>query len=354
MASAGSSRTMAPSSAEIRSPASAGRPGDRRWCGHAFGLALEADFHLRGVLEEAVDGPDHLGYGPARACSLGLVRAEALDAQWPDGESFVLRDLRDRSERRLLTIEEHPEAGYLLDAVGYGRYVVAHHGERILCAPGHLPEWEWQAFVIGQVLPLAAVLQGLEAVHGSAIALGDHVIGMVADSHGGKSSLAINLIRRGAAFVADDVLALERADERIIVHPGPTLASVRHAEAAAIGPAALLGLGEIVGRDERELRVAVRREPRTLGLAALYFIERSEDEPDRAVRQREPEPQLLLRNTFNGFVRTPARLVRQLDLYAHLARTVPTFGAIVSPAVDAHELAGCIEAHALALIGAAS
>ncbi len=354
MASAGSSRTTAPSSAEVGSPASARRPEVRLWSGHAFGLALEADFHIRGVLEEDVDRPDHLSDEPARPCSLTLVCAEALEAEWPHGEAFVLRDLRDRSERRLLTIEEHPEAGYRLDAPGYGRYLVARHGERILCAPGHLSEWEWQAFVIGQVLPLAAVLQGLEAVHGSAIALGDHVIGMVADSHGGKSSLAINLIRRGAAFVADDVLALERAGERIIVHPGPTLASVRHAEAAAIGPAALLRLGTVVGRDERELRVAMRREPRTLGLAALYFIERSEDKPDSAVREREPDPQLLLGNTFNGFVRTPARLVRQLDLYAHLARTVPTFGAIVSPAVDAHELAGCIQAHASALIEAAS
>jgi hypothetical protein len=231
---------------------------------------------------------------------------------------------------------------------------VARHGERILCAPSELAEWEWQAFVIGQVLPLAAVLQGLETVHGSAVVLGDHVIGLIADSHGGKSSLAINLIRRGAAFVADDVLALERADERILVHPGPTLASVRHAEAAAVGPAALGRLGTVVGRDEHELRMVMEREPRALDLAALYFIQRSEDEPASAVRELEPDPQLLLGNTFNGFVRAPARLTRQLDLYAQLARTVPTFGAIVSPAMDAYGLAGCIQAHALSVIEAAS
>jgi len=148
------------------------------------------------------------------------------------------------------------------------------------------------------------------------------------------------------------VLALERAGERILVHPGPTLASVRHAEAAAIGPAALGRLGTVVGRDEQELLVAMEREPQTLGLAALYFIQRSEDEPDSAVRELEPDPQLLLGNTFNGFVRTPARLIFQLDLYAQLARTVPTFGAIVSPAVDAYGLAGGIQAHASSVVEA--
>jgi hypothetical protein len=341
-----------PSKIEVDSPASAVTPDEGRWRGVAFGLQLEANFHARGVLEKDGDGPDRLPDGPARACSLALVCAEALEAEWPREEALVLRDLRDRSERRLLTIEEHPEAGYRLDAPGYGRYLVARHGRRVLCAPSDLPDWEWQAFMIGQVLPLAAVLQGLEPVHGSAVALGDHVIGLVADSHGGKSSLAVNLIRRGGVFVADDVLALERADGRILVHPGPTLASVRHAEATAIGPAALARLGTVVGHDEHELRVAMKREPRTLGLAALYFIQRSEHEPDSPVREIEPDPRLLLGNTFNGFVRTPARLVRQLDLYAQLARTVPTFGAIVSPAMDAYGLAGGIQAHASSLIEA--
>lgn len=343
---------MPRSKAEARSPASVVTRGERRWRGVAFGLALEADFHAWGVLEDDGAGPDRLPDWPARACSLTLVCAEALEAEWPHEEALVLRDLRDDSGRRLLTIEEHAQVGYRLDAPGYGRYLVARQGGRILCAPSDLPEWEWQSFVIGQALPLAAVLHGLEVVHGSAVALDDQVIGLVADSHGGKSSLAINLIRRGAALVADDVLALERTGERIVVHPGPTLVSVRHAEAAAIGPAAVERLGTVVGRDQHELRVAMEREPRPLDLAALYFIQRSEDEPDSPVRELEPNPRLLLGNAFNGFVRTSVRLVRQLDLYAHLACAVPTFAAIVSPAVDAYALAGCIQAHASTVIGA--
>lgn len=318
----------------------------------AFGLQLDADFFARGVLEEDADHSACQPQEGARACSLALVDVEALEAHWPHEEALVRCDLHDRSGKRLLTIEEHPEAGYQFDAPAYGRYLVTPDGGRILCAPADGPDWEWQAFLIGQVLPLAAVMHGREAVHASAVALDDHVIGLVAQSRGGKSSLAINLVRHGAGFVADDVLALDRAGERIVVHPGPTIASVRHAEADALGATALQQLGTVVGRDEHELRVVLEGEPRALGLAALYFIERSDEVPNGDIRELEPDPRLLLGHTFNSLVRTPARLVGQLDLYSQLARTVPTFAATVSPGLSAYRLAGSIHAHALRLIGA--
>ncbi len=346
---------MAPGKAEARSQPPASRlRGEQRWRGVAFGLQLDADFFARGLLEEDADRSPCRPQDQARACSLALVSTHELEADWPHEEALVRCDLHDRSGRRLMTIEEHPEAGYQFDAPAYGRYLIARDGGHIMCAPADELDWEWQAFLIGQVLPVALVLHGREAMHASAVALGDHVIGLVAESRGGKSSLAINLVRHGAAFVADDVLALERAGERIVVHPGPTLASVRHAEADALGPTPLQHLGTVVGRDQHELRVALQGEPRTLGLAALYFIERSEEVPDGAIRELQPDPRLLLGHTFDNLVRTPARLVGQLDLYSQLARTVPTFAATVSPDLDAYGLAGSIHAHALRVIGAAA
>jgi len=336
-------------------PAPASRPrGERRWRGGAFGLQLEADFFAAGLLEEDADRPAGHPRESGRACSLALVCADELEAHWPLEQARVLCDLHDRAGRRLLTIEEHPEGGYQFDAPAYGRYVVARDGGRILCVPGDQPDWEWQAFLIGQVLPLAAVLHGRVAMHASAVSLGDHVIGLVAESRGGKSSLAINLIRHGAAFVADDVVALERAGERILVHPGPRLASVRHAEADALGPTALQHLGALVGRDEHEQRVTLQGEPRTLRLAALYFIERSEEVSHGAIRELEPGPSLLLGHTFSNLVRTPALRVGQLDVFSQIARTVPTFTATVSPDSNAYSLAGSIHEHALRVIGGAA
>lgn len=340
---------------EAEAVASAGAGGGVRCRGQAFGLHLDAGFPVRGLLErQPPAAPDARRGEDARRSSLDLASRAVLDATWPQDEADLLRDLRGRDNRPLLTIEQHEEAGFRLHAPEYGRYQLARDGSRILCAPSDVPPWQWQAFLIGQILPLAAVLHGLEAVHGSAVAFGEQAVGLVGNSHGGKSSLAINLVRRGAAFVADDVLALESDGRRILVHAGPALASVRHAEARAVGPAALERLGPVVGRDDQELRIAMQRKPQARALAALYFVERSDAEPTRAVEELAPDPRLLLGSTFNGFVRTPARLVGQLDLYARLARTVPTFRAIISPGVDAYGLAGSIRAHALGLLGGAA
>lgn len=315
-----------------------------RWHGQAFGLGLDGAFPARGPFEGHASGH-------ARKTSLELVSAQALEDAWSREDAQVLSDLQDAEGRRLLAIQEHPDLGYWLDAPAYGRYLLSRDGSLLLCSPTKIARWEWQAFLIGQVLPLAAVLHGLEVVHASAVALAEHAIALVADSHGGKSSLAVNLALRGASFVTDDVLALERRGERIVAHPGAAITSVRHAEARAIGSTGLKRLGTVLGRNEHELRVAVEREQRALPLGAIYFIGRRDQPADSLVEALSPpDPRLLLGSAFNGFVRTAHRLVNQLDLYAQTARTVPIFRATISPGVDARTLAGSIEAHALNVI----
>ncbi len=320
-------------------------PGDGdRWHGQAFGLDLEGGFPAGRLFEGD-------STALARRTSVEVVSAPMLEEAWSREDAHLLRDLRDGEDRGLLAIEEHPELGYRLDAPAYGRYVLSRDGSLVLCDPNQIAHWEWQAFLIGQVLPLAAVLHGLEAVHASAVGLAEHAVALVADSHGGKSSLAVNLALRGASFVTDDVLALERRGQRIVAHPGAAITSVRHAEASALGQTALERLGTVVGQDEHELRMAVEREQRVLPLGAIYFIVRRDQPGEPLVEEvSAPDPRLLLGSTFNGFVRATERLVNQLDLYAHTARTVPVFRAIISPGVDARTLAGSIEEHALSTI----
>lgn len=297
--------------------------------------------------EASVEPPHEDGGTSGRRSRMRLVSDAALAAAWPPEGTTTLRDIRDRHGRSLMTIEEHAQAGYRLNASHYGQFAVTADGGDVLCAPTPIADWEWQAFLIGQVLPLITVLHGLEAVHGSAVAYGDDAIGLVAHSCGGKSSLAVNLVRRGAAFVADDALAVERSAEGITVHCGPALASVRRTEVNAIGPQGIAELGIVVGENDHELRVAVPLDPRPRNLAALYFLESAEHEPRHAVEAIDLDPQLLLCSSHKAYVRTPARLIGQLDLYAHLARSVPIFRAVVWPGIDAHGLAGVIRDHAL-------
>lgn len=316
--------------------------------GRSYGIRLDADFRAVGVLEQAGSlGSCEDDTAPTRRSRLRLVSAEKLEAVWPAEGTETLRDMRNSEGRSVLTIDEHPRAGYRLDASYYGRFVVSGDGHHVLCAPNPIAEWEWQAFVVGQILPLLAVLQELEAIHGSAVAYGDRAIGLVAHSRGGKSSLAVNLARRGATFAADDVLALERDGTGVTLHPGPALASVRHAEAGAIGSEGLEQIGTVVGRNDHELRVAMSLESRPLDLAALYFIEHADQEPPLTIEKLERDSLLLLTSDYCGYIHTPERLVRQLDLYAHLSRSVPIFRAVVWPGIDAYSLAGLIHEHSL-------
>ncbi len=335
-----------------RPEAAATAPHSSEWTGGAFGIRLQGNFPAAGLLEETV-APTRSPGETARCCDLRLVSSAELDAGWPSGGATLLGEVRDSQDRRILTIEGHPQAGYRLEASYYGRYLVAGDGRRVLCAPTAIAEWSWQAFVIGQILPLLVVLHGMETLHGSAVAYGDEAIGLVAPSHGGKSSLAVNLIRHGAEFAADDVLAFEPAGGSTALHPGPALASVRHAEARAMGPAAVAALGPVRGRNDQELRVAMPTPRRRLRLAALYFLQRAEHEPRQPVTSMQVDPQLLLCSDLCSYLREPTRLTRQLDRYSQLAWTVPTFRAVMWPGIDAHGLAGLIHEHAGRAIGSA-
>lgn len=312
--------------------------------GQAFGLELEGAFRAPGLLEgEAGDGP--------RRTAIELVPARVLEACWPRTEAVRLCELRDTAGSVRLTIDEHPALGYRLHAPAYGRYLLSRDGGVVRCAPSRTAPWRWQSFLVGQLLPAAAVLRGLEILHASAVIVAGRAVVLTGRSQAGKSSVAINLLRRGTPFLADDVVALEPAGSDVLAHPGPALASVRRSEADAIGPQELGRLGPTIGRDEHEVRLRIGRSPAPAPLGVLYDLDRSGQAVETAF---EPvsDPRLLLGNPFSSFIRSPERLTRQLDVYAHVTRTTAIFRVTVPPTVDAATLAGSVHEHALSILEA--
>jgi hypothetical protein len=77
------------------------------------------------------------------------------------------------------------------------------------CAPSDPSEPSWWRVVLDSVLFTVALLQGYEALHAAAIATPDGVIAITAATGGGKSTLLSELLGRGLALMADDVLVLE-------------------------------------------------------------------------------------------------------------------------------------------------
>ena len=134
-----------------------------------------------------------------------------------------------------ITIEAHHEAGYQLAGPRYGRHVISPDGRRLRCIPGDAYVQDWQRFLIGQVLPFAAAVNGLEVLHASAVALRSGALALLGASGAGKTSLALALSRIGAQLLADDVVALESTEGMLLAHPGAPVAGVALAEAGRLG-----------------------------------------------------------------------------------------------------------------------
>lgn len=290
--------------------------------GVAFGLRISGDFQAPGLWTGA-------GTPAMRRASLGIVSRATLERSWSEPESERLLRLSAGRNGPTLLVDAHPERGYLVRARGFGAYLITPGGRRVRLAPGTVERWRWQRLLTAQVLPVAALAQGLDLLHASAVHMRGRVLAFCGAGSAGKTTLAARLVLAGATFVSDDVLALERAGDEVIAHPGPALLNLRE---SGPGPPVFddderVRLGVELGRDEAAARLQVRRRASASPLSAIYLLRRS-SEGGGHVRLERLHPRAtsrLLGAAFGTFIRTPARLTRHLDLSAHLARRVPMF-----------------------------
>ena len=243
-----------------------------------------------------------------------------------------------------MTIAGATAAGYAIRSEGFGSHWIDARGEEMLCAPEATePSWRWQRLLTGQLLPFAAVLQGLEVLHASGVVIGGRALAIVGAPGAGKTTLASHLVLRGAALLTDDVLAIEPAGDEVLAHAGGGVMNVRRS-AETLAAAASGALGELLGSEGGADQVIVPRHRGAAPLAAVCFLRR---DPEADALALEPpgaiEPQLLLGATFNFVIRTPERMERQLDTAARLARSARVAQATVPAATGAEELAPLLE-----------
>ena len=191
-----------------------------------FGLDVCADRALPFLRSTEADPSD-------RKLELSLC-SEGEDVGWSD-RAELISDQRRPDGAINFTIEEHPKLGYRIWGPRYGACLLDSAGDRLLGSPGSGGISAWQRLLIAQALPFAAVLHGLEVLHASAVARNGEAVAFLGRSGSGKTSLALSLCRRGAEFLTDDVLALERVDGELIGHPGAPVAAIETAEADRLG-----------------------------------------------------------------------------------------------------------------------
>lgn len=322
--------------------ASGRHPGAERWVARAFGLRVAGDFPAPGL-----PATDRRGGGEPLT-RVALRSAEEIDASWPRTgvERLLEEDVGGRSAER--TIDHHRRAGYRLYARHFGLARISPSGALVSCAPPDVAPWRWQRFLVGRILPWAALLRGREVFHASAVRVGDKTIAITGPSGAGKTSLALRLVLDGAGFLTDDVLALERAGGEVLAHPGASIAAVRPAERRAIPASSWRRIGKLLGRHGKSY-VELRREEEPHPVRAIYYLRALAGRREPLVAPLEPDARLLLASTFVLSVRTPERMRNQLDVCADLARSARMFAAAVDPAAGPGPLAEAIGAHAASL-----
>ena len=308
----------------------------------AFGLAVEAEFPVPGL------SPSPEASAITRRCRLSLAEAD-IDADWDLAEAERIHEERfEGDEEPARTIDRHTLLGYRLYARHFGLARISPDGTSVVCAPPDVEPWRWQRFLVGRILPIAAVLQGLEAIHASAVAWGDGAVAIVAPSGGGKSSIALQLALRGARFVTDDVLVVEPDEsDGCLGHPGPGTIGVRENEERVAGAGSIAQVGRILGRsDKAYVELPSVDGPRKL--KALYFLRAAgEGEPAGVGTLPRVDPLELLASTFVTSVRTPDRMRTHLEVWARVAASVPCYTLVRTEESSAAALAALIEEHAL-------
>ena len=305
-----------------------------RWRGRAYGVVVESTTPVSGLLVDR-NGVE------ARLVEWQAVPEAELGA---DALSEPLVDRRYPDGRPFMSIEHDPEVGYRIAAPGFGAHLVANDGSLIRSS---LPEEGqiWQRLFFAQALPLAAALNGLALFHASAVVMDERAYAFVGLSGSGKTSIAAQLVARGARMLTDDVLALEPAGGELRAHAGPARISIERAELDGLGADGRKRLGDPLDTptEDGKVQLETRPETRPVPLGGVFLLGRTSSGGVAVKRDPENRTQALLAAAFLGYLMLPRRLALHLEVCAEIAAGVPTFSVQIGETTAASEVAETIE-----------
>ena len=299
----------------------------------AFGLTLDPDFPLPGGRQPAT----HVG-GP----TVTLTRAEP-------GPLFALTK-EPRFLRHLVAYEGCPFAtlegtsGDLLFHFGWrALFHLDSDHRRLRCAFTRTPDPVSERVLLDTVLWTTSLHVGFELLHASAVTTADGVLAFVADQGGGKSTLAAEFLRRGAALFADDVVALEDAGGPVVGHCGPAVMNL----AASVDPRTIVG-AEVLATfaDEHWIQMPPVAQP-PARLTAIVLLRRAAGAPLRCRRMPATTLTLLPFAITLPHMTAPGR--RRFERFGRLADVTPVLELTADVTTPADELADAVDRQVQAL-----
>jgi hypothetical protein len=290
----------------------------------AFGLGVRLGFPLR-----PLEGRDVATCRPTLDVRLVPFDANAVasgpeELVWAtrfDGHRYSMHRLGDRSHRFLYG----DRAAFHLSA----------DGSELRCAVADVDEPGWQRLFLDTVLWSCSLLSGFELLHASAVTWSHGAIALASTTGGGKTSLAAELLRRGAELLCDDVLAFTRVDGRLGGHPAPPVMNL-----PLNGPQEI---GRELARFPGERWIAVEhaaREPRPLD--AICLLERRRG-GGLAIERLSSTPLDLLPHAF-ALRGAPQRgAAHRFEVLSEVATEVPVYRVSADVDVPPDQLADVVE-----------
>jgi hypothetical protein len=319
-------------------------PADRSgsWSARAFGLVVGGPLRLDSLVVARADGPPdtRVRRAPRRV----------LEARWRTGRPRSLLERRIAGGGVGLTVQHDERIGYRVWAPRHGTWIVAPDGRSVTGSPPSGARWRWERLVLGQALPLAALLRGRELLHASAVCLDDRAVAFLGPSGAGKTTIATQLVARGARLLTDDVLAVTTDDATIWGHRGGAVARIDAAAIRRMSPAQRAALGTVEARGAK-WHVRPPAGPARATLGALYVLARGADDAGVAIRPVRPvDPAVLLGSAFLPYLDAGDRLSRQLDIVAAIAAAVPLHAVDAGRRAGPSATAEAVMAHARAVL----
>jgi hypothetical protein len=271
-----------------------------------FALPLRSSFPLAG-LTPAPTHPD--------ALVVELASSARIDRLWSgaDGAPVWVTAI----DGRPYTMTRGRAGDYLMTYGDDARYLLSPDLGALRCSPARPAEAGWRRFLLDTVLWSASLLRGTELMHASAVGGRGGVTAFAGFSGGGKSSLARELVRRGASLFTDDILAVRPAPDQLRAHPGPALMNLPRSAGAD-------RLGQVIGRFPDEDWVTVRRAAREPDRIAAICLLRRRSGATLALRRLRPTVLDLLPFTL-GFPHLRGRLRQRFVLFARVAAEVAVY-----------------------------
>jgi hypothetical protein len=105
---------------------------------------------------------------------------------------------------------------------GLFEFLISADGLDISGRPLERGSWDmFPASLMGQAVSYSLIKLGIEPLHATVVVLDEGAVALLGDSGYGKSTLAAALVSAGGRVLTDDLLVVQRRDDRYLAYAGP-------------------------------------------------------------------------------------------------------------------------------------